>query len=241
MKKIITLFALMLCLCANAQENAGEYMYICRNSSVERMLISEIDSVTFVEPTSLIQHQAVDLGLSIKWASCNVGATKPEEYGGYYAWGEIVEKEDYSWDTYKWCIDGGNTMIKYCTDGKYGSQDNKIVLNLEDDVAHVKWGGNWRMPTFAELKELCNCCIWQWTNINGVNGHKVTGPNGNSIFLPAAGIRSEKDIYDVGEYGYCWSSLHGDDNAYDIYFSDGSYGWGDEYRCCGVTVRPVCE
>ena len=130
--------------------------------------------------------RAVDLGLSVKWASCNVGASSPEECGGYYSWGEIEEKSDYSKNTYKWVNNGDwNNFVKYCTDSSYGTVDNKTILELEDDVAHVKWGGTWRMPTFAEFQELQDNCIWEWTSINGTNGYKVIANNGNFIFLPA--------------------------------------------------------
>ena len=188
--------------------------------------------------------EAVDLGLSVKWATFNVGATKPEEYGGYYAWGETEEKEDYSWETYKWCNGSYYTMTKYCTDSNYGTVDNKTTLDLEDDVAHVKWGGDWRMPTKAEQDELRNNCTWTWTTQNGVNGYKVTGPNGNSIFLPAAGYRDGADVYYRGYYGFYWSgSLSSDygDSAYYLGFSDNSCDWDGDDRCCGQSVRPVSK
>ena len=245
MKKIITLFALMLCLCATAQEAVGEYMYIHRNNNtVERILLSEVDSVTFVEILPAPQYEAIDLGLSVKWASCNVGATKPEELGNYYAWGETEEKSNYNWSTYKWCNGSYNTMTKYCTSSDYGTVDNKTVLDLEDDVAHVKWGGDWRMPSLDEIKELLENCTWQWTSVNGVNGYRVTGPNGNSIFLPAAGYRYGTDVYDRGRDGNYWSSSldgYGSGNAFYLYFSDGFCGWYGNDRYCGRSVRPVCE
>ena len=131
------------------------------------------------------EHEYVDLGLSVKWATCNMGASSPEEYGDYYAWGETETKSTYDWNTYKWCKGSENTLTKYCTDSDYGTVDNKTVLDPEDDVAHVKWGGNWRMPTDAEIEELRENCIWKWTTQNGKNGYKVTSKkNGNSIFLP---------------------------------------------------------
>ena len=184
MKKIITLLSLMLCMFATAQE-AVDTMYIYRNDNVvERIPVSKIDSVVFIAPVAPVvpvtpQYEAVDLGLSVKWAAYNVGATKPEEYGGYYAWGETEEKSNYTWGTHKWCNGSYDTMTKYCTNSSYGTVDNKIVLDPEDDVAHVKWGGDWRMPTFGELHELYSNCTWLWITINGINGYKVTGPNGN--------------------------------------------------------------
>ena len=189
-------------------------------------------------------HEYVDLGLSVKWATCNVGATKPEEYGGYYAWGETEEKDDYDWDTYKWCNGSKNSMTKYCTDSGNGTVDNKTVLDPEDDVAHVKWGGSWRMPTKSEQQELLNNCTWTWTTQNCVNGYTVTGPNGNSIFLPAAGYRKGTNLYYCGGYCYYWSSSLHESYSYDayyLYFSSGRYGWYYFYRFYGRSVRPVSK
>ena len=187
---------------------------------------------------------AVDLGLSVKWACCNVGAEEPWEYGGYYAWGETEEKSDYDWDTYKWCNGSSDSMTKYCTYSGFGRVDNKTVLDPEDDVAHVKWGGSWRMPTLEEQIELLYECTWKRTELNGVNGCKVTGPNGNSIFLPAAGCRGGAELYYRGTLGYYWSSSLRDsnsDSAYSLYFSNGYHAWNYYYRYYGLSVRPVCE
>ena len=192
-------------------------------------------------------HECVDLGLpsGLKWATCNVGAEEPWEYGGYYAWGETEEKSNYSWQTYKWCNGSYDSMTKYCTDSDYGRFDNKTVLDPEDDVAHVKWGGSWRMPTFEEQKELLDECSWEWTELNGVDGCRLTGPNGNSIFLPAAGRRCGTELYDRGQYGvYSWSSSLGDyysSCAYRLTFNDDLLDWGDNSRYDGYSVRPVCE
>ena len=200
----------------------------------------------FEERTYLNNYEYVDLGLpsGLKWAAYNVGASSPEEYGGYYAWGETEEKEDYYWETYKWCNGSYDTMTKYCTDSSYGTVDNKTVLDLEDDVAHVKWGGDWRMPTTEEQQELIYNCSWEWTALNGVNGYKVTGPNGNSIFLPAAGYRHGTVVLSRGFGGDYWSgSLISNPSygAYGLDFYDGYYGWGDYSRFYGFSVRAVCE
>ena len=189
-------------------------------------------------------HDYVDLGLSVKWATCNVGASSPEDYGGYYAWGEIEEKSNYDWSTYKWCNGSYDTQTKYCTSSSYGTVDNKTVLDPEDDVAHVKWGGTWRMPTLDEQKELLNKCTWTWTTQNGVNGYKVTGPNGNSIFLPAAGYRYGSGAYHRGSYGYYWSSSlysNGSYYAFYLYFYSGNHYWYYYSRFNGHSVRPVSE
>lgn len=191
-------------------------------------------------------REYVDLGLpsGIKWATCNVGAEKPEEYGNYFAWGETTGynegKTDFSWETYKWC-DGSYstlTLTKYCTYPKYGSVDDKTVLDPEDDAAHVNWGGSWRMPTKAEQDELFTECTWISTTQNGVNGYKVTSKsNGNSIFLPAAGEREGSSLFSAGFAGHYWSSsLEADYYAYFLY-NFHSYG---SLRYDGLSVRAVC-
>ena len=191
------------------------------------------------------KHKAVDLGLSVKWATCNVGASSPEEYGGYYAWGETEEKEYYDWSTYKYCKGSYTTMTKYCTNSSYGSVDNKTVLDPADDVAHVKWGGSWRMPTKEEIAELLNNCSWTWTIQNGVNGYLVTSKsNGNSMFLPAAGYRWSENVSSSGSGGYCWSAslneYHGYD-AFNLYFYSGNRYQNYNSRYNGFSVRPVTE
>ena len=174
-------------------------------------------------------HDYVDLGLSVKWATCNVGANAPEEYGNYYAWGETTTKNEYS-DT--------NSLT-------YGREDmDDISGNVNYDAATANWGGSWRMPTRAEMKELIDNCTWTWTTQNGVNGYRVTGTNGNSIFLPAAGYCTGSSCYRVGELGYYWSSTPRESDTYIAFnlrfFSGGhSVDWDDRY--CGRTVRPVSE
>ena len=170
---------------------------------------------------------AVDLGLSVKWACCNVGASSPEGYGSYFAWGETSSKSDYGWDTYKYSHDQFWALTKYCNDSDYGYNgytDNKTTLDLIDDAARSNWGGSWRMPTTIELQELINRnnCTWTWTTLNGIKGYKVTSKsNGNSIFLPAAGYRDGTDVYYDGSYdlyyGSYWSSSLISDNPYEAY------------------------
>ena len=194
-------------------------------------------------------HKAVDLGLSVKWATCNVGANSPEEYGGYYAWGETEEKDYYDWSTYKYCNGSENSMTKYCTDSSYGTVDNKTVLEPEDDVAHVKWGDSWRMPTIKEINELLNTnnCSWTWTTQNGVNGYVVTSKaNGNTIFLPAAGYRylDGKNGYKKDLSGYYWS-LNGYKNfgRFFNFFDNELLHHQDNglVRYQGNSIRPVTE
>ena len=195
--------------------------------------------------------EAIDLGLpsGLKWASFNLGATKPQEYGNYYAWGETGPKEDnYSWATYKWCRGSFNTLTKYCYNpelGYNGFSDGKTVLDLEDDAANVSLGGKWRMPTDAEWMELINNCTWTWYVKNRVNGRLVTASNGNSIFLPAAGRRRNTSLDGTGSYGDYWSSsLNTDytdytDIAWSVFFYSDDVRMDYDSRCYGFSVRPV--
>lgn len=192
-------------------------------------------------------HEYVDLGLpsGTLWATCNVGASNPDDYGDYFAWGENVPKSDYSWTTYKWCNGSLNYLTKYNNARKYGKVDNRIVLNLEDDAAVVNWGGLWRMPTFAEWAELREKCTWTWTSQNGHKGYKVVSKsNGNYIFLPAAGYRNGMSLYHEGMYGYYWCpslTESGPYKAWILYFSSGFVYSDNSDRCYGRPVRPVCR
>ena len=191
-------------------------------------------------------HEYVDLGLSVKWATCNVGANSPEKYGDYFAWGEVESKDVYRWSTYKHGTDY-DELTKYCTqssNGKDGFTDNKTILDPEDDAAIVNWGGAWRMPTEEEFDELENNCIWTWITQNDVSGYKVTAPNGNSIFLPEAGyINDYGTLDDAGWKGCYWSSsldtIH-PDQAHTAGFSWDYVGVGILSRRHGYSVRPVC-
>lgn len=206
--------------------------------------------------TVIVFSEAVDLGLSVLWASCNVGASTPEGYGDYYAWGETdpyysnlnpITWEDgktagYNWASYKWCLGSEDFLTKYCLIF-YGTTDKRTILEKEDDAANAKLGGYWRMPTFEEWTELKKECTWKWTTQNGIKGKRVTGPNGNSIFLPAAGRISGTGLKDVGEDGsYFSSSLYVDrDVAWMMYFNANPTGYivGPTKRCEGLSVRPV--
>ena len=191
---------------------------------------------------------AVDLGLSVYWSTCNLGASKPEESGDYYAWGETEPKSDYSWSTYKWCNGSYITLTKYNNDSSKGTVDNKAALDSEDDVAHVRLGGKWRMPAYAEWTELKKTCTWtwywNWNGQKGVSGYKVTGPNGNSIFLPAAGSREATDFNTSGTTGVYWSSslyVSSPVAAYRLYILPNEVNWYITYRYLGFSVRPVSE
>ena len=178
-------------------------------------------------------HEYVDLGLpsGTKWACCNVGADKPEDYGGHYAWDETEEKDYYDESTYK-----------YYQNNSYVSLGSDIS-GTEYDVAHVKWGGNWVMPTLDDINELLDNCRIVWTTLNGVNGQRFTSNiNNNSIFLPAAGYRLGGDLYIAGSYGDYWSSTQrpgGSSSACDLYFGSGGAGWYYYSRYRGYSVRPV--
>ena len=189
-------------------------------------------------------HEYVDLGLSVKWATCNVGASKPEEYGDYFAWGETQPKSIYDWSTYKWYNGDNGNLTKYCYDSVSGIVDNKTVLDLSDDAARANWGGSWRMPTDAEFTELFGNCAWKWTTQNGVDGYKLTSTkNGKSIFLPAAGIRGDSSLYHAGSYGYYWSSSLGTDypgSAWRVGFHSNYVLRDGSNRIDGFSVRPVC-
>lgn len=223
-------------------------------------------------------HEYVDLGLpsGLKWATCNVGASAPEEYGDYFAWGEIEpyyqeghsqdnpcsswrtgKTAGYNWASYKWSsawnnitkytfADGQTTADWYSNDQFVG--DNKTVLEPADDAATQNWGGNWRMPTESELDQLRTSCTWTWDDTK--QGYNVTGTNGNSIFLPAAGYRggltdsSSLSLSNSGTRGYYLSSsLHSSSSAraFSLYFYSSDQGMTNNYRYYGQSVRAVCE
>ena len=182
-------------------------------------------------------HDYVDLGLSVKWANCNIGANKPEEYGDYFAWGETSTKETYTKDN---CPTG----LSISELQSQGYIDNEGNLTAQYDVATANWGGNWRMPKSTELEELIENCTWTWTTQNGVNGYKVEGPNGNSIFLPLAGYRYGSSLNGAGSSGHYWSSSpigDIDNSVYDLYFSSVNYFMSYSYCYYGLSVRPILE
>lgn len=185
----------------------------------------------------------VDLGLSVKWATKNVGASSPSDYGYYFAWGETEPKSRYDWDNCFDCLDStGDSWGTYKIDGK-----TSISPTSGHDTARENWGGTWRMPTIAEFEELRKKCVWTWTSQGGHNGYLVTSKtNGNSIFLPAAGWRGGSNSYNVGECGYYLSSALSSSNSdYARYLgfsiSDHHYTNDGLYRMLGQSVRPVTE
>ena len=197
------------------------------------------------KPNPTVTPEYVDLGLpsGVKWATFNVGATKPEEYGDYFAWGETEPKELYDWSTYKWCDGSYNTLTKYNTDSEYGVVDNKKILESLDDAAYVNWGGNWRMPSVDEWNELLSHCSLKWEERNGVSGVAlVSVQNGNSLFLPAAGVyHYDNGLVNLNVEGwYRTNSLDESRGTISLVFSyTGSINWYANDRCFGQPVRPV--
>lgn len=193
----------------------------------------------------------VDLGLpsGTLWATCNVGANSPEEYGDYFAWGETEPQEDnaYSWSSYKYAVHNSQKLTKYCYLIDYGNDgftDTLTELELSDDAAFVNWGGDWRMPSYEQWTELREKCTWTWTEQSNVKGYKVEGPNGNSIFLPSNGAILDGTSMYVGSYGTYWARTLSDDvpcDAWYLYFNsdeaemDGAGG----NRSGGLGIRPV--
>ena len=242
----------LVLLAANAQQKHTVDVWVDGHKTT----IENVDSITFlynaVEPTD----QYVDLGLSVKWAKCNLGASKEDEYGNHYAWGETAVKETYNWTTYKFMTNSALT--------KYTETDGKTTLDAADDAATAVLGSGWRMPTDAELKELVDNCTWTWTTQNGIKGCKVTsnkaGYTDKFIFLPAAGHSYKGFIRSVGSLGLYWSSSLGfywSSSLYDSFYalllnfdsaSRYPYDYDDDYyddeedyneRSCGQSVRPV--
>lgn len=201
------------------------------------------EDVSWEEPIDPYNgHEYVDLGLpsGLKWATMNIGATTPEEYGDCFAWGETEPKSTYYWDTYFDSVYGSNNNFKKYSNGG----GKKTTLDPEDDAAYVNWGGNWRMPTHAEQDELRNNCTWTWATQNGVTGYKVTSKsNGNSIFLPAASYRYGDNLQPSSIGRYWSSSLYTtySGNAYYLRFYPSSVDRYYDDRYLGQSVRAVCQ
>ena len=192
-------------------------------------------------------HEYVDLGLpsGTLWATCNVGAEKPEEYGDYFAWSETQSKENYNWATYRYYDTTYSIVTKYCTSSSSGTVDNKTELEMGDDAATVNWGIEWQMPSLEQFSELINSeyTTTTWTTLNGVNGRMIVSKsNGNRIFLPAAGYRNDASLLSAGTFGRYWSrSLNTDSPLYGrrLFFSSNNISADNYSRCSGQSVRPV--
>ena len=227
------------------------------NTENPRLIIVSTENAMYTAhfeqiPNADFEYEYVDLGLSVKWATCNIGASAPEDCGDYFAWGEVEPKWFYCWCSYKFSNGSKNDLIKYCNNGEYGYNgyvDNRVILELEDDAAHVNWGGNWRMPSEDEFDELMRSCTRVWTTHNGVNGYlftsKIEGYTNCSIFLPAAGYYDENGrFYNKGRSGYYWLNMlwerRPQDASCESFQSDDWWASGSENRSCGFTIRPVC-
>ena len=200
------------------------------------------------DPNLINGQEYVDLGLpsGLKWATCNVGAGTPEEYGDYYAWGEVETKNDYSEKTYAHCRKRGVLGSFWNGDYKYDFLGTDICTT-EYDVANKKFGGTWRLPTKQDFDELRdeNNCEWEWATRNGINGYEVKSKkNGNKIFLPAAGWYNDVSHNSLGTYGFYWSSMpnkNETDSAYGLGFHKNGFSSYRYYRYYGFCIRPVCE
>lgn len=201
-----------------------------------------------VAPVVPDPHEYVDLGLpsGTLWATCNVGAENPEDYGDYFAWGETKPKDSYFWSNYQHCKGSYETLTKYCSNVDYcydGYCDLLSELELDDDAAYVNWGSDWCMPSTTQYGELRLECTFILTTRNGVNGYEVVGPNGNSIFLPAAGRRCGTSLNDAGSVGSYWSSTldwrEQARHASCLSFNSDYVSYYDEWRFYGRSVRPV--
>ena len=242
-----TVIAVLLLMVAGLQTaEAQSIILTLKDNSKVKFDISELKEVSFEEAD---EAAYVDLGLPSRtlWATCNVGANSPEEYGYYFAWGETEPKSTYDWSTYVWCEGSNDTMTKYCTQsesGYNGFTDGLTELLPENDAATVNWGSDWCMPSLDQMKELFNSeyTTTEWTQVNGVDGHRITGKNGNSIFLPAAGFHDLDQFGLDGSYGYYWSRTLGPDgncDAYSLYFNSRFPNWSFFKRSYGYSVRAV--
>jgi len=240
MKKLLFILALMLvAFTVNAQSNLNGDMNHDGEKNITDviLLVDEIlngaGSKSYLTCPDNHHPHLIDLGLpsGTKWACCNVGATAPEDYGGYYAWGETEEKNYYDSSTYQ-----------YYQNGSYVNLGSDIA-GTQYDVARVKWGGSWVMPTHDQQMELCDNCTYEWTTVNGVKGGKFTSKtNGGIIFLPAAGRRLTSGLDDAGSHGYYWSSTQGPSitgSTFCLYFGSGYTDWSYANRSSGRSVRPV--
>ncbi len=234
MKKIFFLLAFVLgCVSSQAQ-----VIKVYENGTLVNTYTNGGDKsykvVVSKGPGDVKTHEVVDLGLSVKWATCNVGAETAYDTGDYFAWGETSSKSNYSWDTYKYGTYDNLT--------RYNSTDGNTVLKPEDDAATVNWGTGYRMPTQEEFEELVNKCTWNWDSAH--NGYLVAGSNGNSIFLPASGFHHGSDLNLLGSNGFYWSStLFASDRniAYDLELYSDYRSVYVNYRYFGFPVRPVAE
>ncbi len=193
---------------------------------------------------TVVVQDFVDLGLSVKWSTVNLGATTYYDCGDYYAWGELTTKSDYSWSTYKWCDNGADKLTKYNIDPEFGEVDDKTFLDPDDDVAHVVLGGSWRLPTEKEINELYAKCTWTWQNLSAATGFIVTGPNGNKMFIAANGSIEGTVKHSSTAACYYWTScLDKNYPSYSIYLFGSKNDRIEDFlpRSWGMGIRAVCD
>lgn len=248
MKKIILFFVVVLCIAHLV--NAQLKLYVYENDGeVSAFVASEVDSISFtapsdylIEPNDIDSFEYVDMGLSVRWGTCNVGAATPEEYGYYFAWGEVETKDYYQLNNYRWASSVSGMILKYCTNSFLGNVDNKTQLEPEDDAAHVICEDMWRIPTEYEFNELIDNCSIAWTSSNGVYGLEfVSNKNGNSIFIPAAGYYYDVEK-DASSFGYYWTSsldINDSTKAKQFAFNEDGHILSSSTRYFGQTIRPV--
>lgn len=233
MKYLLTTLLLASSACTLSAQNVTVFS---KDGTRHDFKEGEIASIDFNAPerpavSKPETAEAIDLGLSVKWATCNVGATKANEAGAFFAWGEKAAKGQYNWNTY-FDTDCERPLESICGVPDY-------------DVAAAEWGGDWRMPTLAEMQELCTKCTWEWTEQEGVKGYVVKGSNDQSIFLPAAGTRQGGDLYLEGAYGSYLTGTRDVTNnfyAYTLVFQPNNEHWVDNnLRDYGQSIRPVCK
>lgn len=244
MKKSIFL-SFLFCVCTGLY--AQVWVIVKKNGQIEKLTANSVSYVTAREIDEA--HEYVDLGLpsGTLWATMNVGANSPEEFGEFYSFGEVVSNKDgktlFNWSTYKWCNGRANNLTKYCPVDSLGAVDGKKLLDLQDDAAYVNWGPHWRMPNYHQLQELVNSCAWSESEMNGVPGFEVKGPNGKTMFLPSSGWYNGKNHDGVGKGGDYWgANVSGSDakNGWGFWFYNGKYGYAIRFpRYFGRAVRPV--
>lgn len=232
------------CTMTNLTANTTYYVRAYAKNNAGTVYGSEI---SFTTGNGSGSHNFVDLGLpsGLLWATCNVGADAPEDYGDYFAWGETQPKDFYNWSTYQHCNGSSSTLTKYCNKISYGYNgytDNKTILEPVDDAATANWGGDWRMPTEEEWEELLQYTTSTWTTLNGVNGYLLTASNGNNIFLPASGFLWGGSLRFAGYYGKYWSSslsLNYPYHALGLHSDSGDCSVNSTSRGNGQSVRAV--
>jgi len=250
--KILSLIAAMSATCALAGPTLQVVNIEKKNGTVEKFGVEDIKSMSFLPGSNDANIKSVDLGLTVNWAEVNMDlsqpnkcATAPEAAGGYYGWGDPTGQHQEQPETDKITPYEGDKEI--CLSYYGGMIPLKDICGTEYDIAHVQWGGGWRMPSRAEQDELRLNCTWTKETRGTMNGYKVTGPSGNSIFLPAGGFRLGKDVYFTGNWmGYYWSGTLNPNQgfsqyAYSLDFSDEYYEWFSDSRYYGQGVRPVSE